>query len=111
MVSPITVAELDRRLAANRPLLVEALSEDFHASGHLPGAVNFPLSSSDADLVAELSRHERSTIVVYGSRDGGEAVELAARLIRLGHHDVSVLAGGKEAWVEAGHVLERLPGG
>lgn len=85
--------------------MVEALSEDFFAAGHLPGATNLPLTSTDAEL-ATFAAATPTPIVVYGTRFGGEAGELAARLEAVGGPPVIVYDGGKEAWVEAGHPLE-----
>ncbi|NNE10753.1 MAG: rhodanese-like domain-containing protein [Ilumatobacter sp.] len=106
MVTPISVTELVALLAEQPVLLVEALSADFHATGHLPDAVSVPLSSTDSEVASWLSEHD-GTVVVYGSRDGGEAIELADRMILLSgvERDVRVLEGGKEAWVESGHSL------
>lgn len=110
MVRSINPVELGRQLRRGSPVLAEALSADFHDAGHLPGAVSLPLSSTDAEITDFVMSNPEASIVVYGSRDGGEAVALAERIIRLGHADVVVLDGGKEGWVEAGHVLERRSG-
>lgn len=82
-------------------MVVEALGADFYSSGHLPTAVNVPLFSSD-ELVRLTVAAADLPLVVYGSRNGGEAMELARRLEELCDRIVLVYTGGKEDWVEAG---------
>lgn len=109
MSTPISPTELEARLASDSATLVEALSPDFFAAGHIPGAVNLPLSSSDGEIEAALTGHP--AIVVYGTRHGGEAAELAHRIETLGFVGVMILTGGKESWAEAERPLCDSPDG
>ena len=104
MTTLISLTELLDRRTAGSVTLVEALSADFYAAGHLPEAMNLPLSSTDDDIQAQL-RKLRSPIVVYGTSHGGEARELAERIETIIGREVMVLTGGKESWAEAGHPL------
>lgn len=108
MAQTISLHELLDRIATESVVVVEALSRDFYSGGHLPASVNLPFSSSDSAIAAFVEAARRP-IVVYGSRGGGEASELALRIEAAGARDVSVLRGGKESWVEAGRPLERGP--
>ena len=52
MVAWISLRELDLLSSDESPVLVEALSVDFYVAGHLPGAANLPLSSTDEEIAA-----------------------------------------------------------
>ncbi len=73
----------------------------------LPGATNAPLSSLEAHLGA-LAR-ERPVYLVC--RSGVRAGQAAARLGATGFRDVRIVAGGPDAWIRAGHAVERTAGG
>ncbi|MBA3287621.1 MAG: rhodanese-like domain-containing protein [Acidimicrobiia bacterium] len=62
MSTPIDVARA-QRLLRRRAQLVDALPPTVFADEHLPGAVNIPLETLDADAVAELDR--RRPVIVY----------------------------------------------
>lgn len=101
MPASISRTALTQSIAAGAVLVVEALGFDFYRSGHLPSAVNLPLSSMD-ELLERTVAAADLPIVVYGTGISGEAMELAHRLERLTDRTVLVYTGGKEEWVEAG---------
>lgn len=105
MATAISRAALARSIAAGSVVVVEALGADFYRNGHLPNAVNLSLSSPDAVVRRVVDATDRP-IVVYGTAGGGEAAELAHRIERLCGREVSVYAGGKEDWAEAGLPIE-----
>jgi len=72
----------------------------FTGSGHLLYAASLPLIRLEVIADTLLPRRSARLVVVDG--DGALAPRAAARLAALGYSDVSVLAGGTEAWVAAG---------
>lgn len=100
--------ELAAMLARDGAVVVEALGPDYYADGHLPGAINLPHTTADEGVRASLATATRP-VVVYGSRHGPEAHELARRIEGLVGGRVALLSGGKEGWVEAGLSIERTP--
>lgn len=103
MSKSITRAELLARLAANPGLvLLEALPEKYFNDGHLPGARHFPHDQARA-LAGTVVPDKDAEIVVYCASAGCQNSHIAARtLAQLGYGDVSVYAGGKQDWSEAG---------
>lgn len=106
--------------AAEGVLVVDARSPRRYASGHIPGAVNLPLSSivrlegttqalvgpDDFAAIAGQGGIDRKTpIVVYGERAGVEASYVYWAFEYYGHPDVAFLDGGVEAWTALGHSL------
>lgn len=106
MPRPIALAELIDLVNAGACELVEALGPTRYEDLHLPGAINLPPAAARRLARLRLPNHSR-TIVVYCSRSTRESELVADALEQLGHVDVRVLRGGKEAWVEAGLPVER----
>ena len=96
----------DRLLSVNRPVLVEALPEKFYAAKHLPGALHLPHVQVDA-LAPRVLPERSAEVVVYCSNRQCQNSHMAAhRLSVLGYTNVSVYAGGKQDWEEAGLPFE-----
>lgn len=105
MPSTISRPSLARSIAAGAVVVIEALGADYYSAGHIPTAINVPLSSPD-ELLERVVASAELPLVVYGAGSSGEAMELARRLEQLCDRPVLVYAGGKEDWVEAGLPLE-----
>lgn len=97
-------------LLINKPdtVVIDLLSPEHFAGRHIPGAENacvFQVSFLD-DLAGVVADKHRP-IVVYGSssrsRDAAVALE---KMDRARYEQVSFLAGGLEAWREAGYELK-----
>ena len=79
-------------------------------TGHIPGSINIPRGVLEFQVDAHpavahvgdpaLSHQERPLVVVC--RTGGRAALAAANLQRMGFVDVRSIAGGVNAWGEAG---------
>ena len=92
--------------SANRPGLVEALPEKYYAVKHLPGALHLPHDQVEA-LAGGLLPQKSAEIVVYCANRQCQNSHIAAhRLSVLGYANVSVYAGGKQEWEEAGLPFE-----
>ena len=100
--------ELQRQLsAANPPILVEALPEKYYRDGHLPGARHLP-HTEVAQLAAGVLPDKDAAVVVYCASATCQNSHIAAKLLeQRGYTDVSVYAGGKQDWSEAGLAFER----
>jgi rhodanese-related sulfurtransferase len=100
--------ELQQRLAsANPPVLVEALPEKYYREGHLPGALHLP--HTDVAALADRVLPDKSApVVVYCASATCQNSHIEAKLLeQRGYADVSVYAGGKQDWSEAGLAFER----
>ena len=109
MSKVISREELRIKLSsANRPILVEALPKKYYAAQHLPGAMHLPHDHVDM-LAAGLLPEKSAQIVVYCANRQCRNSHIAAhRLAALGYTDVSVYAGGKQDWEEAGLPFESV---
>lgn len=105
----ITRDELQRLLAEDGVVLLEALPAMHYDAEHLPGALNLPLDDVER-LAPELVPDRSATVVTYctGTTCPNSALA-AARLRALGYTDVRAYEGGKEEWVGAGLPVESTP--
>jgi rhodanese-related sulfurtransferase len=97
-ISEISVDQL--RQDGVSGVLLDVRSPDEYAGGHLPGAVNVPLDEVEA-VAARYAGQDVVTVCHSGAR--GLA---AARLLSGAGARVRSLAGGTEAWRQAGHPVE-----
>jgi len=87
--------------------LVEVLSEEDFASGHLPFAINIPADKIE-ELAPKLIPEKDTTIVVYCSSFICTASTGSARKLQsMGYTKVLDYKGGKEDWEKAGLPLVR----
>lgn len=99
----IDTAELQRRLAAGRVLLVDVRQPEEYAPGHLPGAINLPLPELARHLHDLAARPDQIVLVCKTDRRSARA---AAELLAAGVRDVAVLRGGTDGWHAHGLALE-----
>jgi rhodanese-related sulfurtransferase len=110
MTRIINRQELQARLNMNPPpALLEALPAKYYLEGHLAGALHFPHDRTRS-LAPLLVPDKAAAIVVYCASAACQNSHIAAAALEtLGYADVSVYAGGKKDWSEAG--LPLIPGG
>ncbi|MGE3690208.1 MAG: rhodanese-like domain-containing protein [Novosphingobium sp.] len=99
----IDVRELDTMLRKGQALVVDVREPNEFAQGHIPGAVNLPLSQFSPDRLPE---HDGRKLVLncLGGKRSGQALELCG--IAQSAVDTH-LAGGFNAWTEARLPVER----
>ena len=107
MSTVITREQLQAKLAsATPPALIEALPAKYYLEGHLPGAVHLPHDRVRQLGPAALPDKTRE-IVAYCASATCQNSHIAADTLRaMGYARVTVYAGGKKDWVEAGLELE-----
>lgn len=108
MFRSICREEIQAHFTARHPMiLLEALPEMYYASGHLPGAINFP-HDHIRERAAQLLPDKGAFIVVYCANTPCQNSTIAARtLTMLGYSDVAEYVEGKQDWSEAGLPLEK----
>ena len=102
----ITVAELQQLLdGGTPPVILDVRSAASQAeSGRIPGSITIRDSTISEDLAALPTEGE---VVVYcACPNEASAARLAKLLIQRGYSRVRPLAGGIDAWVQAGYSVE-----
>ncbi|HHS88922.1 MAG TPA: addiction module antidote protein, HigA family [Rhodobacteraceae bacterium] len=101
-VTSASVATVMEWYERNEILLVDVREVSEFEKEHIPGALLLPLSGFDPELFPVL---DGKTVVLYCAI--GKRSEAAGKmLLKEGHVDVVHMAGGLQAWKEAGYEVE-----
>jgi rhodanese-related sulfurtransferase len=106
LVGSVSVSELQTKLKAKSVTLIHVGAKGEYETGHIPGAL-----SMTEEEVSERARRlpKNRPIVVYCFCGEMEASRRAAGELRIhGFANVSVLAGGYRAWLDAGLPFETV---
>ena len=93
---------VDALAALNQPTLVDVREPDEYDAGHVPSAVNLPLS----ELPARLAEVPTGTPVHVICQAGGRSARATELLTSHGVDAINV-DGGTNAWIQQGHPLEK----
>lgn len=107
----VSLDELRTHVATGEALIVDARDPADFATGHIPGALNLPLSvwatRSDVFRARDLRDVLSRFAIVYCENPWcGQAEELQVALVNDGHRLVGLFPGGMEAWRAAGLPVE-----
>jgi rhodanese-related sulfurtransferase len=103
MVRSITTDELQFQMASHPVRLVDVREVHEYRSGHVPGAVNIPLSTLSS-RVRELPAGETLHVIC---QSGNRSLRACVWLDQLGH-DVINVAGGTGTWIVSGKPVKRV---
>ncbi|MDH2388373.1 pyridoxal-phosphate dependent enzyme [Streptomyces sp. HNM0663] len=104
--SVVEVAEAQKWIAEQRPLVVDLRGPFAYAALHIEGSVNI-VDELFEELVRGGLPFGRRQPVLLACPVGEKSARYAALLTRMGHPDVRSLAGGIIAWRDAGAPLVR----
>jgi rhodanese-related sulfurtransferase len=94
MIKNVDVNDLRAEVEAKTINLVDVREADEYAAGHLPGAINLPLS----ELVARYDELDKDKAYHIICQMGGRS-DQACAFLDSEDYDVINLAGGTSAWV------------
>lgn len=84
-------------------MLIDVRTTSEYASGHIPNAINIPLS----DLDAHLNKLPKDKDLVVVCASGNRSKSGANKLVSAGFTNVSNLKGGTMAWMMSGKTIEK----
>ncbi len=102
MLEDMTADALASALTHDEVYLIDVREEVEWRAARIPDAVLMPLSSFDPALV-EVPAGKRLVLMCAG---GMRSRSAAQALIAAGHDNIAHLAGGLNAWRQAGHYFE-----
>jgi rhodanese-related sulfurtransferase len=82
--------------------LIDVREEDEYEAGHLPGAINIPMS----EFQARQSEIDMSQTLILVCATGGRSGMAADYMNAIGHHDVYNLLDGTKGWIKRGLPVE-----
>ncbi len=104
-VKEITYDEfLSIRNSGEKYVLIDVLSPDSYASGHIPGAISMPLDTITPENAAKVLNKEDNIIVYCGSFTCHASTAAAKKLSEMGY-SVLDYKGGLKEWQEKGSKL------
>lgn len=83
-------------------VIIDVREPDEYAGGHLPGAINLPRGLLEFKLSGTPALEPRDLNVVLYCKTSGRAALAAVAMHSMGYLNVASIAGGFDAWVEAG---------
>jgi rhodanese-related sulfurtransferase len=105
----LAVSELEKALGDKDVVIVDARYPLDYQSGHLPGAINVPVFTTQAErrkLLGHVPRQAR--VIVYCQSEGCQFDEaLGSALVAEGIENVSLFPGGWTKWEEKGPKVEK----
>ena len=99
----INAATLNTMITANQALVVDVRESDEFAAGHIPGAINMPLSTFQAGKLPAATGKTVILNCLGGKRSGLALDKCVAAKAAVNTH----LTGGFGAWKSAGLPIER----
>ncbi|MDP2015819.1 rhodanese-like domain-containing protein [Hydrogenophaga sp.] len=89
-------------LVASADVIIDVREADEYAAGHLAGAINLPRGLLEFKLSGTPSLEQRDLHMVLYCKTSGRAALAAVSMQNMGYLNVVSIAGGYDAWVEAG---------
>ncbi|MGM0766697.1 MAG: rhodanese-like domain-containing protein [Pseudomonadota bacterium] len=83
-------------------LLIDVREADEFHSGHIPGAINIPRGILEFKLTNDPALEDRGLNLVIYCKNSGRSALSAKAMKEMGYVHVQSIAGGIEAWQEAG---------
>jgi len=103
----VDVRELQRRIAAGQPAcLLDVRTPGEYAAAHVPGTKLIPLDELDPAALGRERGGDGSPVYVL-CQSGGRARRAIEKLERAGVTGCVLVAGGTQAWIEAGLPVNR----
>jgi rhodanese-related sulfurtransferase len=109
----INNAEMIRQIVKyNKRIILDVRPREIYNQGHLPGALSFPLSRFDENIVQILdSIEQQSPLLLYcSSVECTDSHTFAKRLQSLRYDNIKVYSGGFRQWMEKGYEIEKNEG-
>jgi rhodanese-related sulfurtransferase len=95
-VQHVTTAEAIRLMNHEKGVLVDVREPDEYRGGHIPNALNLPLSGLAGSL-KQIDKHKARPLIIC-CRTSQRSARAAVALRKQGFDRVQVLAGGITAW-------------
>lgn len=99
----LTAQELDSLLQSDAAIVVDVREADEFAAGHIPGAINMPLSTFEPALLPDIGSRKLVLNCLGGKRSAMALEKCGVAQAAVDTH----LAGGFGAWQSAGLPIER----
>ena len=83
---------------------IDVREEEEHAEGHIPGAINIPLS----EFMARVDEISEDSPVALVCNTGIRSAQAALYLASMGYEELYNLEEGTKGWIKQGHAVESV---
>lgn len=91
----------------NSDVLLDVREADEYINGHIPGAIHIPRGLLEFKLSNDPDLSTRSLNIVVYCKNSGRAALASKVLHEMGYLHVQSIAGGFDAWAEAGNPVAK----
>jgi phage shock protein E len=103
----LSVEQLDQARQRKGIMVVDVRSPEEFSAGHVPGAVNIPVTGKEAErFETMLSVMDLTQPMVVYCRSGVRSAKAMEKLQKIGFTNLSEFPGGWVAWSEAGKPVD-----
>lgn len=110
-IAAVDLPTVRRAIDSTKPgefVIVDARTPQQFDAGHLPKAINVPITALPDGGRPPASVERAKQVIVYGEDPGSAfATGIAKRIYLSGQKKVRVFRGGYKAWVQAGERVEK----
>ena len=104
-INMISVNDAPRLMGHDNAVLVDVREEKEYKAGHIPDAINVPLSGLSKNI-NKLEKYKNKPLIL-SCRTHNRSLRAAALLSRQGFEDLKVLHGGFMAWQKENLPIEK----
>ena len=97
--------DLSQHYIRNVDVLIDVREADEYNAGHIPGAVFIPRGMLEFKLSSTPELSPRDLKIAVYCKTGGRSALAALTLHEMGYINVKSIAGGFDAWVNAGREI------
>ncbi len=105
-ISEVSLDQVDDAIT-QAAAVIDVREPDEYRQGHVPGAINIPRGLLEFKLSGSPELAGRDLPLVLYCKSSGRAALAACSLQEMGYLSVTSIAGGFDAWLEAGKPVAR----
>ncbi len=106
-IAQVSVADVRSALDSGTVQVVDLRPSFDFAGGRIPGSLSLPNQA----LASRPEQLDRTRRILFVSEHGSEADSAAQLALSLGITDVAIVAGGYDAWLDAGYPTHTIDDG
>lgn len=105
-INEVAIEDADQAIQA-ADVVLDVREADEYANGHIPGAIHISRGLLEFKLSNDPTLSSRDLKVVLYCKNSGRAALASKALLEMGYIHVQSIAGGFDAWAQAGNPIAK----
>ncbi len=105
-INEVAIEDAEQAIQA-ADVVLDVREADEYANGHIPGAIHISRGLLEFKLSNDPTLSSRDLKVVLYCKNSGRAALASKALLEMGYIHVQSIAGGFDAWVQAGNPIAK----